>query len=477
MLTRSFDKRYAILKNGNLEVWCDTKQGGAPLWWFYKGFSLVNSFPGSGAQVAYEFGQDGTQATHNGPDANPIARMPQDSSMVWNYYARETEFNPLGSYRVVGFYPCFWLSHERPDDAIPPHSAGGHGWLTLYTNPNLLPYFSGPGTPIQFVPRGQVLSGIMLLGNEMKPVTESWENRYASFPNGRIAMSATISLKDANASSFAGFVFRKFVPVFATNQDQVWSADGYTLLVNRNGEVLLYRFLNNAQILVGSKRLSVMQRYYLRSTRGIKLEVRTHNILSGLIEVWVNDAQFYQYTDPDPILGDAAGIVASTSTGNIVFRDRRVFNLTYESAIRLTCLTQDRIRIDHEMLLAGGVQEGIKLYRCGFQFFLDQNTFRADRHTWVETPLGTRVEHEGIYTLSDTKAGFAGNHTMGFYIRPFGLSVNHQPATGAHALLQRHSFNDEFVFHFNWLPFSANETSVLVRSAKATLEVTPYIPS
>src|SRR4051812_35823809 len=98
----------------------DTSHGGAPLYWYLdpSGYSIIDSFPGRGLSVIYEpGGQDATQAGATGNIDFPIARIGDAPSIqAYNYYARETAFqppsgsNPNAVYEVTGFGPFFWIS-------------------------------------------------------------------------------------------------------------------------------------------------------------------------------------------------------------------------------------------------------------------------------------------------------------------------------------------------------------------------------
>lgn len=321
------------MSNGDLTLTFNRNFGGAPLNWKNKNnVSLVSPFAGEGCQVVYDMGQDGTQATCNGPTQNPVAKLFDSFSDPYAYYLSETSIGrawnglPIAHYQTSGIIPGFWASLEKIDDSVPPDPRGPMGWCTLYNNFLNLPttVFTGVGVPLIFAPRGPVTSGMILLGDEIKqfynPGTP-WNQAYTKYKDGRVAWRCRINLKDAGTDAIAGIFFRKEVPQGTADINTLYAAHGYQLNFNKQGVVQLVK--DNFTVLWNSPKNYKTE---LNSTNGLPVQIRTHYDDTNRVQILINGQLVAEIIALDYRF-DGTGCFAQTSSGRIYFSDREVFDL------------------------------------------------------------------------------------------------------------------------------------------------------
>lgn len=362
-LQRSADGRFVVMQMGEFMVQFDTLFGGSPLQWHAGDTPLISSFPGEGASINWEYGQDPTQASANGPTPHPIARLNDPDSVArFNYYARETQFDPeAGRYQVTGFAPAFWISHAALDDVIPPApDRAGNGWATLYHNTVGIPahVFSGPGTPV-FFDATEHTSGILLMGNEIE------HGRPARILEGRFAAKVNVSLAEASADGFAGIMFRREIADEAS-LDEAFGSAGYLLSVNKSGVVQIVRYDGHggSQVVFNSEGHVVPEAAtQVNTVDGVQVELRTHNFDPQIVEVYVAGRNIGTYRDTNPILGEVTGLFAQTGSGRIRFSDRQIFDVGMEFQATYTGRRDGQLEMDLFVQNAPGVEVTHNLYR------------------------------------------------------------------------------------------------------------------
>ena len=526
--SRSTDpgKRYVILNHGSLTVDFDTWFGGAPLVWKYGGLEVIASHPGEGFQSVINEGQDLTQATANGETTFHVHRT-IDSNPYQNYYLREAvqpNFPTNATYyRVDGFYPDFWLSHEAIDDALPPFSNGSaqQGWITLWTYPQLfqtnaeysyqkIPFPTRGGAAIFFQGTSSQNSGIFMEGNEIVPLATHWASRLRRIENGRIAFKVRISLSKASANAWAGVMFRRSVPVGAATMDQVFQAQGYSLNVNRSSDPGVHNIQlmsHTGQEIWGKHEPLVTT--HVNSDFGCLVELRTFNHSNpsdNTAEVWVEQTNL---TPNNPIdLGASAfkgphvGLIAYTQyaahqngTHNYVkFCDRQIFNVgTLIEATFTPGMEGSREFIETDVFMREAVNvpssERRKVYRVNTKAFLkpgqSMNTIMTEkpRGTVFQGPVTSGAFLENILQAPNpVNALYAGrplaNPNLGIYCAPTSLTLtNPNFSRGEHALVQdANNPTGKYLVHINAVPLKNQDPPFEVRRIRFKAKWFPRRP-
>ena len=420
---------------------------------------LTNPFPGSAASLCWDRGQDPTQASCDGITGNPIARMDNPLSVLrYNYYGRESIFMPsLYLYEVDMFMPDFWLSHEAMDDYILA-SAGDSGWRTAYNRGIYGAVWNTPSSKVIFDGASSAAGyGIFMPGNQL--YRNNTYRDIAHYPEGRFAGKIHVSFFQNNKAATAGFVFRKrcqtsFPPTLAA----MYSAPGYSFTVNNQGKWTYSKVNSNGTTTytkTGS--LTSLEKMWLFNPAGVELQVRTHNGIAGYLELYVNGRLVYVTNDTDgPILGPFCGLYAN-SKGPVTFDRRQFFDVSTHGKVAYQAVEDKVIRQTLTIeKMPGADDTPMELCRAGFGIFMSQTTFPTDkRSTFAIKEDGTKEDVDGqLIYLKDYKSLWVGNEegTVGVKATPGIYTVDGKEAAGAHALLQRHSFNDEFYLGLNPLP-------------------------
>jgi hypothetical protein len=471
------DNRYVRLAHGDLIIDFDTFYGGAPLSWFWRDnpTSIIHTHAGSGFQITYDTGQDSTQAGPDGVTPFYIAKQGDTSPTAAydNYYCRESlpanwPIN-ANNYRITCSPPDFWLSHEEIDDAVPPLSNGGPqtGWATHY-HPIGHPEtdFRNFGTPIWFVLDAQS-SGIIMVGNAML-TNPNWNQRLREIPEGRAAFRTQISLKYADASAWAGLLFRRQVPYYAgANMDDAFISPGYYLNVNKSGRIELLRSDGtNFNVVWFSPNAAAST---VNSDEGVLLELRTHNVYRSQLEIWVNKAKLAVYNDPNPIYGENFGLIGTGGNGSIKFSNRALFDMSTKLDFNTTALRDGSVRFDATIRQAPGVANiENQFYRFNLVSFL--NKPNDPSLVWIGTfdltgnpqkPLKNYGSYDGNVNQADVF--YVGNHdgSRGLQCAHLHSSVNQNTSYGAHVLLSSWAEpTDHSYLHFNALDYSNNSNPV-----------------
>jgi hypothetical protein len=393
------------LTQPGMKVSFSTLHGGAPLNVINTKLNIpvVSNHPGEGWQVVWDSGQDGTQASATGVDGYPIHTLGTSGD---EYYAREEAFLPdkdghEALYQVGGPAPYFWISQEAIDDCIPPHPSGKpSGWCTPYNNFINLPAssFNTFGTPIYFAPRGEVKSGIILLGDEIAGTYNSalpWNLRVATIEGGKLAFKIRIDLSEAPPDVIAGVYFRKPDLYSATDtQDAVYNAPGSTIYINKAGGV---DYFDNKKV------------FHVRSSspsQQLTLEVRS-SLTSSDIQIFIDGT--FCGTFPSSYAGGAIGLYCQCSSGKVKFDNRNIFdigtNLTaqYRSTSRDTlwqALTVSRVCAPYYA----------PMYRLNLPVCFIDPSIREQFRTWNFAGGCSIVDSDssGIFPLSQVKAFYAG---------------------------------------------------------------------
>lgn len=373
--------QYVDMNLGDFAIRFDTQAGGTPSAWTSNGTPITNPFPGEGVTLMYDQGNDPTQGSANGLTPNPIARL-DGQQLSFSYYARETEFNPadrpLGSvrYSVAGFAPFFWISHEAPDDAVPTES--DVRWDTLYdypigdpsrTNAILDRFDAGAlndlpdGVPIFYVADGSTPDGaVLFVGDDVK-TTGPWNTRLAEMREGRVAAKVRVNLGAASSDAVASLMFRREVPAVAgTDETAAFKSPGYFLNVNKSGEVQITRVGTQdtppgppVWTAAGTPASSTV------NSTGALLEIRTRN-QDDTVEVWVDNIKVGEYTDPNVIRGPHFGLFAQSTSGEIKFSERQVFDVGTKLNAIYTGYENGHLETDIKIENAGGVVTPNQIY-------------------------------------------------------------------------------------------------------------------
>jgi hypothetical protein len=443
--TRDATNQFVISSNGNSRIYFDSNFGGAPLQWKYPKSGtlkqIVNTPAGLGFQAVVDEGQDITQASANGVTTFPIARTGIDTGATLaykNYWARESTAGypttNLDQYIVQGFFPDFWASlpSGNADDAIPPNSSNNvqSGWVTGYTSPSITNYpynINTWGTPVYFSPYGSplVTSGILMEGNQAVNISAAWNTRLRSIPYGRVAFRVKVSLSNASDDAYGGIMFRKDVPTTGSiNMDAAYNAKGYSLNVNRNGDIgLTYFSGGGAATTIWSYAGTTATMNSVRNSYGIQLELRTNNGNPNYLEIWADQVNLTPsgFTIPSAYRfsnwqnARHLGLIAYTTNSpqrisgqpNFVrFGDREVCNVGTQTTI--TAAPQSDGSMITTILVgpAGGVTEKRILYTATQVAYLMAGTGYSYGTILSENPVGTL--YQGPYTTQDI-----GGHIVG----------------------------------------------------------------
>lgn len=447
-----------VLRSGNVALRFIDNYGGAPLEWWSEPFPLLtNSFPGSGASVAWNTGQDPTQASANGLLNHSIAKLnPEDIGMSvehnnsLNYYIRETLADPAGRYQVQGFAPDFWLSAEAADDAIAPRSNGGDtGWRTKYQPGACAGALNSPGCPVIFEGTAANPSGMMFVGHEL--FGGNWSERLRPYNEGRVAFKMNLKL---NGEAIGGVCFRKTVNFNAENKDDAFNAPGLHWLFNSRGGVeLIEKMRGGGERKLWSYTLPP-QAFSKLVGYGLPIECRSDNNRPHYLEFYINGVNVMaggEVTDAPP--GPHLALFAQAPAGSVVFSDRQVFHVGIEFSALYESLGNGEIRSDIEIRNAPGVTGIFKYWRANTPaLFLNQTTFPlADRLGLGIRSDGTRKEINGVALLSDFKSFWAGNKagTCGVLATVEKVEVDGLPSPAAHVFLHKAANNGEFVIMLN----------------------------
>jgi len=441
------------LTSGDLVANFDPNYGGAPLEWAYKGIPLIDSFPGVGVQSTWEYGQDSTQASANGPLPNPICQI-NGNGVGYAYYGAEIAYSSVGLYAVRQFCPAFWLSHEAPDDSIPPECIGE--WRTKYLTPTFIPDWSIGSTPVFWQGNPTKLAGTFWVGNEMLgDMSVSWANRLCEFKEGNVAAKVRISLKNADAGAYAGIMFKKAVPLNAS-EDLAYISAGYHFLFNKQGHWALHEFPSGNILIQGQLPSASLSR--LITGIGAMMEIRTQPAYPGSTQLYCDGVEL-----ADLFVGHEGphfGLLGSCSTGFISFGERQIFDLNF----RLTSTartTPTGISLEYRLDQNHATQDPLihKLYRANLGlFFFNEQTFEDG---WCEAG---EIVNPGIVTFVSNPPPYkavAPKHNLQFVID----AKIPLPSQG-HALV------GGTVIHFNMLSQNANIDPVMVYSTGVRLDIT-----
>lgn len=457
-----------VLRSDNVAVRLFPRYGGSALEWWSEPFPLLtNPFPGSGAFVNWETGQDPTQASANGPLENPICYASNPATARFNYYSREYLFDAAGGYGVMGFCPDFWLSHEAIDDAAAPNPDGtDSGWRTKYAPGSFANALSSIGCPVIFQGTRPNWSGLFFVGNEIdrNPV---WNRRLRSYGEGRIAFKLFVSLRDSDATSFAGVLFRKSVPSTAgISKHEAFAAPGLHLYIYRSGDWGLYKMNNGASTKVVGGKLSKAQRSALVGI-GLEVEVQTHNILQDHIELYFGGVLAASIEATGCNRGAHACLFASTHSGYVTFAHRHFVHVGVQFESLYRALPNATVVTD--LKVTSIVPEPVPFYRANLPgVFMNQQTFVKGNRRCAGLKNGTWQKLEGFYRLNEFEKFYVGNNegTAGLCAKIEVAEVNGVKNDGAHLLIHPHVINDEFVLMLNPLSLEQNDVPIAAKSLR-----------
>ncbi|MEM7477172.1 MAG: right-handed parallel beta-helix repeat-containing protein [Planctomycetota bacterium] len=433
------DSRFVYLKAGDHEVYFDTLYGGTPTTYARDGRNVIASFPGLGFGGNINTGQDGTQASANGIAFNPIAQLNDpETTALYNYYGRETELienaDQSVSYTVRGFMPNFWQSHEMRDDAIPTFpGVTDHNWITVYHDRgDAAAVRNDPTVPVIFEGSADQPIGYNFIGNELLADSLPWNQRLFSIPEGRVAFKTNVSLTGAGDDAWAGIRFRSQVPTYgAADIHDAYQADGYSLNVNKFGDLQLLRQQGGVSNAMWTGSLANLKGADVNQPGGVVLEVRTHNGQPGWMQILVNGQAVAELNDTQPILGEHNGLVASTTDGRIRFGNREFFDVSYEQETTYTLRTDGQLELDMEVRLAEGVSSPATFYRAGQHVYIDPSLFDAQEVAlWGDSEEGRVSQPE--FLVSKVTPSLGGLHSLwiGKADSSFGLSARVLNASG-----------------------------------------------
>lgn len=432
-----------------LEVWKEPYPG-----------PVTNPWPGSALSLAWDCGQDPTQASAEGLLKNPIARIGHAPSIaLYNYYIRETLLNPNGAYHISGFFPDFWLSHEAIDDAISASANVDHGWRTHYNNPQNLPTWNVPSSAVGFRGTLSMPEGRFYVGDQMAWLGLPWRQRVREYPEGRVAAKIRVRMENASADSRAGFIFKQHVNdaakpgwMFYVTKTGVWT------LASVLGSIAAYGKLSKTQI----KNLS--------NSVGVNLELRTHNGDLRFVQIFIDGGLVVSGLLPGYIAADGPhfGLYAKCSSGMIWFHDRQVFDVAVQARLKWTALPEETFESEAIIERAPGAElTSSKFYRAGIGAFLNPPIYPpASRVTYTykniaEYPFFERKEEEGLFLLKGYHSFYVGNQTYGLRGIPICYQVDGRDtidAGEAHMLMQKSAVNNEFYMGFN--PFAVGQSKI-----------------
>lgn len=454
--------------------------GGVPLEFWREPYPgpITNSFPGSGASINFEVGQDPTQATSDGFTTNPIARQGHQVSIQrYNYYARELEIvtqavSAYPHYTVQMFAPDFWLSSDPIDDF--PIASPNSNWQTRYShNPIFDAHFTTFPTSIIFknTDPANYNVGFIYPNNEINHTPKTLRR----YPQGRFAGHVRISFANAKQSA-AGIVFRQVLSPHQpslndfNSVNQIYNAPGYIFSVTSDYRATFKKIIGNGTSkIIYEKKLSSTHQNLLKSITGLEIEVRTHNGIPGQIELLIEGNPIFYFIDATPILGEAAGLFAQVGQGHIVFNQRHFVDVS--TTITATYKALDNATIQSTHVIENPYPNPNPFYRANMPgMFLNPTIFQQERATKAIKDIIVD-NREGVYNLQDYKSFYCGNAdgTLGLYATPISCTIDNCSATSAHVLLQKHGFNDEFIMHFNPFPYGDPSPATPAKKIEMTI--------
>lgn len=455
------------------------KFGGAPLTWKKNGIITTENFGGEGVQIVFDSGQDGTQSTATGLDYYPIAQIGKPETWNYSYFGYETVagvYSGKAVYETTSFLPYFWVSLDAIDDAIPNDPRGDHRWSTRYHD--ILGLSSKAyetfGAPIYFSGNASVPSGIILLGDEIKPIYAPgtpWYERVNRIPGGRFALRTRVSMRYAGYDAIAGIMLRKNLTLSSqADVHSVYAAPGQQLNINRWGVVQL---VDRGKIVWTSpSQYWATHKRSLETDLGLQIEIRTHNWGTERMELYF-DGKFEGGVTTVP-QGEAFGLFGSSTTGPIKFSDRQFIDVGTQ------CLSRWETTPEGTMLGTLSVYRiaspwSVPMYRVNLPVaFVNRNfrqTHRVWDHNWNSygfTEL-SRMFPEGWIPYAapgwSARAMWSGSldGAYGVWIKPKRL-----PSVGQFIIAP-------FVQAHSSLPYGANFNPVPFTSESMTVEVAPNI--
>lgn len=454
-VTREADGN-VLVSTGSTHFRLFPSHGGALLQAYEEGFPpLLNEIPGAAASVAWNVGQDPTQASANGNSRNPVYSRALPGTQRYAYYASEELSQDSVTYS--GVVPDFWASIEAPDDAIAPDPyISDHGWRTKY-NPGTVPlhWLHSASCPVIFEGRRDRSSGIFMVGHELRTGVP-WNNRLREYtPNG-IAFRIMLSLGPAAHDAFAGFLIATDVPLkMLATKDDAWMAPGLQLFFNKLGGWDIR--WNRDRIASGS-----LSKLEVQQLLGVGLEIEWRPPTPGAVDhsLFVGGRLVRQIALGDKAKGPHFGLFASTTHGYCTFSERNVFDMgvRYSS----THNVKGFAIVSDQTVTAAKPTKFLRANLPGI--FLNTATFKEGLRrccVWDRDLQCTEVA--GIIPLKDVFALWCGNAegTAGFYATLRELTVDGKEAFDAHALL---SPLDPFVMMINPLRLDAETTASTIRA-------------
>lgn len=462
-----------VIRSDNITLRSFHQWGGCPLefWSEPNPGPLTNPFPGSAINPTCEVGQDPTQASSDGMTMNPIARIGNTASIIRNnYYIREVAPWSPTKYRIQGFFPIFWLSHESIDDVIVPLPLGlDDGWRTRYRPGNFGAVLQQTPTAIylESTAGNRNIGGYFAPGNELLSTQQNlWPDRLFTIPDGRMAARITVSLANAfGDGTSAGFAFRKIIPRLCSDVDYVTHSQGYLFRVTKTGVwELIGGAIPDTRISYG--KLNSTEKKLL-STTGLELELRTHNGIPGHVELYIANRLVFM-ADNLSVRGGGFFLYGKCGSGFVCFDQKRLYDVSINSLVSYEPLPNATIRYSVKFEIVPEAQPR-PFYRANMNFFMSPTIFPiADRSTGYELPDGTFVEQAGVTgmelpPLGEIKSLWIGNKagTIGLSATPVAMKVDGQDTllTGnAHAQVQKQGANNEFVMGINALDIGNNSS-------------------
>lgn len=464
--------------NSDFSIKFKGKYGAAPLSW-YRGTTLVTAeFPGEGVQAVFDSGQDGTQSTANGMDEYPISQIGKPETWKYSYYGYE-EFAGMdggqATYRTQNFLPYFWASLDWTDDSIPSDPRGDHKWSLQYHDILNLGTtgYENWGVPVYFAGSSAVGSGILLIGDEIKPLhgPTNWWQRVNKIPAGRFALKITIGMLNAANDAIAGILLRKN-PVLNAQADinTVYSSPGQQLNINRFGTVQMIS--NGVAIWTDPAQYWPANKVQL-DMNDLQIEIRTHNWAPETMEIYIEGRLAGLVAAP--IFGEIFGLFGSGTSGYIRYASRNFIDVgtrlqqEWRTTNRGTIKGWNKIYRVAEPL-------NIDLYRVNLPVAFVAGPYRQDYRIWdtdgheygpsgiaQNFPEGYIRFIVGAWQLKAIWAG-SGDKQHGVFIVP---TVT--PGTPGHMVLS------PAVIGLSTLPFSANTSPVPVNSTYLEVEVAPRV--
>lgn len=414
------NNRCVRMVHNDLIVDFDTHQGGAPLDWYVG--SIANSFmspppaAGTGFQLTIDTGQDGTQAGYNGIDKFYVANstMSNADQDYHEYYIREdlTPNWPTGAtnYKVKGFLPDFWVSHEWQDDSLPPLAASvpQTRWATKYNPLGVAAStFTGLGTPI-FFKSTSIANGVIFVGDQLDQ-TSPWNQRLREVYQGVFAMQTHVWMYESGTSAEGGIIFRAEVNTAANNLTiaSLGSTELYTLKAKRNGTVeLAYQNSSGVTTLLWSEyQSSYATKLTGQNSPGLKLEVRTDLANPNSISIYIDEqlravcpqdcggATYSNTINGD--LGEHFGLFAYDPTANksIRFSERKLFDMGLEATVDVSPDVDGSVNVTVSAENIAGIVDDRHFARFNLVAFLNSVNAPDLPWFWTEDSIGelTRV--------------------------------------------------------------------------------------